>query len=144
MFWDNLYELCQKNGTSPSKLVKELGISAGSVTKWKNGSMPSKNTVQKLAAYFGVTVGYFYVEHTEAFNTVAELTAHDRALLASYHAHPELQVAVDRLLGIEKTDRVYLYTAAYSDDKRLDEIVGMSREQLEKIQDAPETDDTLM
>ncbi len=144
MFWDNLYELCQKKGTSPSKVVKELGIATGSVTKWKNGSMPSKSTVQKLAGYFGVTVGYFFVEHSEIAASLAELSAHDRVLLAAYHSHPELQVAVDRLLGIERSEQVYLYTAAYSDDKRLDGIVGISREQLEKIQDAPETDDTLM
>ena len=144
MFWDNLYGLCQKRGTSPSKVVKELGIAAGSVTKWKNGSMPSKNTARKLAEYFGVTVGYFYVEHSETLSSFAELSAHDRALLSAYHSHPELQVAVDRLLGIERNEQVYLYTAAYSEGKSPDGIVGISREQLEKIQDAPETDDTLI
>lgn len=58
MFWDIFFNLCIKEGTTPSAVVKELGIAAGSVTKWKNGTVPQGVTMQKIASYFNVTVDY--------------------------------------------------------------------------------------
>lgn len=56
MFWEKFYSLCLKNNVKPFSVVKSLGISQGSITKWKNGSIPSGATLAKLAEYFGVTV----------------------------------------------------------------------------------------
>ena len=50
MFWNTFYELCRKNNTYPLTVVKETGIATGSITKWKNGTVPSGATLQKLAA----------------------------------------------------------------------------------------------
>lgn len=58
MFWTNLLNLCNEANTTPTAVVKELGIAAGSVTKWKNGSAPRGTTLQKLANYFSVSVEY--------------------------------------------------------------------------------------
>ncbi len=63
MFWENFYLLCSKMNTKPLRVVNELSISSGSITKWKNGSIPSTKTMQKLADYFGVTVEYFFINH---------------------------------------------------------------------------------
>lgn len=57
MFWENLNNICRINGTSPTAVVSALGIAAGSVTAWKKGAVPRNNTLQKLADYFGITVG---------------------------------------------------------------------------------------
>jgi repressor LexA len=35
-----------------------LGISIGSITKWKNGAVPRETTLLKIADHFGVTVDY--------------------------------------------------------------------------------------
>ena len=58
MFWNTFYELCRKNNTYPLTVVKETGIATGSITKWKNGTVPSGATLQKLADYFAVPVDY--------------------------------------------------------------------------------------
>lgn len=58
MFYDRFLELCNEHGLSPSFVVKEIGLSKPNVTYWKNGSMPSSTTLQKLADYFGVSVDY--------------------------------------------------------------------------------------
>ena len=58
MFWIILTELCLQNNITPSNLVEKIGIARGSVTKWKNGSIPQSSTLQKIADYFGVTVDY--------------------------------------------------------------------------------------
>ena len=54
MFWANYQELCKKDGKSASGLAKELGISSGTVTGWKNGVIPSDSSLQKIASHFGV------------------------------------------------------------------------------------------
>ena len=58
----NVYERVEKMRkergiSSQGKLEKELGFSNGSISKWKN-SAPTTKRLQKLAAYFGVSVGY--------------------------------------------------------------------------------------
>lgn len=60
---DNLYEsivaLCAQRGIRPGKLCNDLGISRGLITDLKMGRKKSVNaeTAQKIAAYFGISVG---------------------------------------------------------------------------------------
>ena len=54
MFWENFCELCRSVGKTPSEVVKELGLAGGSVTKWKNGTLPSKRSLESISAYFSV------------------------------------------------------------------------------------------
>ena len=56
MFWDNFMFYCTKFGTSPNAVAKELGFSSGSVTAWKNGTVPRSSAVVKIANYFNVNV----------------------------------------------------------------------------------------
>jgi transcriptional regulator with XRE-family HTH domain len=41
---------------SPSAVVLEIGLQKSTVTRWKNGSIPTDATAQKIAAYFNVSV----------------------------------------------------------------------------------------
>lgn len=60
----NLYEtiqnLCTRAGIRPGKLCDELGLSRALVTDLKMGRKKSLSaeTAQKIAGYFGVSVGY--------------------------------------------------------------------------------------
>ena len=56
MFIDNLRKACFENGTSPTTLLRDLGMSTSSVTSWKKGTVPSVATVYKLARALGVSV----------------------------------------------------------------------------------------
>lgn len=58
MFWENYYQLCKNNKTTPAEVAKALGFSAGSQTKWKNGVIPNSEALMRLADYFGVTTDY--------------------------------------------------------------------------------------
>lgn len=58
MFWNNFVELCNANGKSPNGVCSELGFSANTATKWKQGSVPRDTTLRKIADYFGVSVSY--------------------------------------------------------------------------------------
>jgi repressor LexA len=54
MFWENFCALCRAAGKTPSEVVRQLNIAAGSVTKWKHGTMPGRRSLDKLAEYFSV------------------------------------------------------------------------------------------
>lgn len=60
----NLYEsivsLCDRDGIRPGRLCDELGISRGLMTDLKMGRKKgvSAETAQKIASFFGVSVGY--------------------------------------------------------------------------------------
>ena len=59
----NLYEsilsLCERDGIRPGRLCDELGISRGLMTDLKMGRKKGVNaeTAQKIASFFGVSVG---------------------------------------------------------------------------------------
>ncbi len=68
----NLYEvienLCQQRGIRPGHLCNELGLSRGLMTDLKMGRKKSVSaqTAQKIAGFFGVSVGYLLGEETES------------------------------------------------------------------------------
>ena len=48
--------LCKNNGTTPSKLVRKLGLSKGNTTSWRNGGNPSVEILIKLSDELNCTV----------------------------------------------------------------------------------------
>lgn len=67
----NLYEvienLCQQRDIRPGQMCNELGLSRGLMTDLKMGRKKSVSaqTAQKIASYFGVSVGYLLGETPE-------------------------------------------------------------------------------
>ena len=67
----NLYErlvsLCQERGIKGGRMCTELGFSKSLMTDLKSGRKKSVNaeTAQKIATYFGVSVGYLLGEENE-------------------------------------------------------------------------------
>lgn len=59
MFWKRFYELCISKNTKPNPVAKDIGISSGVVTKWKNGTtIPNGETLIKIADYLDCSVDY--------------------------------------------------------------------------------------
>ena len=58
MFWERFYSRCKEKGTSPTKLVLELGIAKGSVTTWKAGAYPNAEALIKIAEKLDTTIDY--------------------------------------------------------------------------------------
>jgi len=57
--YDSILELCQAKGIRPGRLCDELHLSRGLMTDLKMGRKKSVSaqTAQKIASYFGVSVG---------------------------------------------------------------------------------------
>lgn len=58
MFYKQFLELCNRNGTKPTPLIKSLGLSPGNLKRWENGSTVNSDILLKLSEHFGVSVDY--------------------------------------------------------------------------------------
>lgn len=82
MFYDQFIELCVRKGISPSRAAVEMGINKSSVTMWKNGSIPSTPTLNKLSNYFGVSVDYLLGHDDPQNDELPALTKKDECDIA--------------------------------------------------------------
>lgn len=98
--YERIISLCKERGIKGGKLCTEIGISKGTLTDLKMGRQTSLSApnAQKIADYFGVTVGYLLGKE-EKTPTVTdgqkenpdqpELTEEDRELLKIFKLIPE-------------------------------------------------------
>ena len=58
--YEKIYDLCEEKGIKGAKMCTDTGISKGLLTDLKMGRRTgvSAVTAQKIASYFGVSVGY--------------------------------------------------------------------------------------
>lgn len=70
MFFDIFFDLCKKNGISCKKAAEDIGLSNSITTKWKKtGATPGGDTLNRIAAYFGVSTDYLLGKKTEKAST---------------------------------------------------------------------------
>lgn len=58
MFYDEMYRVCQEKGTKPTIVLKELSMSTGNISKWKNGTSPTVDVAVRIAHHLGVSLSY--------------------------------------------------------------------------------------
>ena len=66
--YENIEQLCIQRGIRPGKLCNDLGISRGLITDLKMGRKKTVNaeTAQKIASYFGISVGQLLGQESSA------------------------------------------------------------------------------
>lgn len=86
LFYEVFEQLCAENRTSPSKVCVEIGLSKTSSSFWKRtNGIPKRETLEKIAERFNVTVDYLLgkekekpapvqVNRNELFSILAKLT----------------------------------------------------------------------
>lgn len=67
IFFDRYGALCKERGESPNSVAKKLGVSSGSITAWKRGTMPRIETVNMLASFFNVSADYLLGNVSDPF-----------------------------------------------------------------------------
>ena len=58
MFWQKYVSICEEKNVKPRAIAKELDVSPATVTKWKNGSIPNRETLEKIAERLDVSAEY--------------------------------------------------------------------------------------
>lgn len=71
MFYDNFINICEDRGVSPTRVLNELKISKGSLSRWKENGEPLNETKKKIADYFGITVKQLMAGEIEKPATVS-------------------------------------------------------------------------
>lgn len=80
MFWERFTAECMRIGKKPNSIREELGVSSSTLTKWKNGAMPTARTLNMVASYFGVTSDYLLGKSDQRTAPTEELEGVDFAL----------------------------------------------------------------
>ena len=89
--FDRIQSLCEEKGIRPGRLCNELGISRSLMTDLKMGRKKTVNaeTAQKIAGFFGVSVGYL-LGQTDLTESGSAADILDRVDVAFYGEYKEL------------------------------------------------------
>ena len=84
MFYLRLQKLCEKNNTSITALLKELGLSTGSTGNWKKGQLPKGDILKKLAERLDTSIDFIvFGEYRSDLNT------DEKKLIELFRSAPE-------------------------------------------------------
>lgn len=113
MFYDRLKALCDEKGVKLTKLVEELGMSRGNMSRWKSGGVPKSDTLHALADRLGVSVDYLLgvEEKKEELLNILEPNADT----------PEVQALIKYYLGCDGDGRVRIIHFAMNEWERYEE-----------------------
>jgi len=131
-------------GITQKELGKMVNKGESTVRMWELGrSEPDIETLKLLAKGLEVSIDNM-LNDNELESINVSISRHEADVITAYRQRPEMQIAIDKLLGILDDGSVRIYTAANSKDNKADRIIYMRKEEWERIKNAPETDDPLL
>ena len=99
---NRIKELRKGKKITQTALADYLGIAQNTLSYWENGIYDIDNlSLQRVADYFQCSTDYILLRDDEYQLPITNLLEQEKRLVSSYRNQPELQIAVDRLLGIE-------------------------------------------
>lgn len=105
--YDIFVQLCERKGVSSYKVCKDLGISQGTISNWKNrGNNISAPIMKKIADYFDVSMEYLMgsennsEENNEEYYEDKETANYTEFL----HKNPEYKILFDAVPNVKKED----------------------------------------
>ena len=100
-------------GKRPNPIGREIGLSSGIISKWKNGGIPNGETLMKLASYFDVSIDYL-LGLSPFIKINGELVAMERS---DFELRDQILANID-LLNNEGLSHVASYTQDLVDSHR--------------------------
>ena len=145
-----LFELMQEKGIKGADITRDLRISSGNISDWKNGkSAPASGVLITLADYLGTTAEYLSGETEEkekALPEKEEPNAAAKRLMELYNelnreGQEKLLDYADDLVTSGKYATFKIYRAAHSDTNNPAEIKNVGKEFVKALEEAPETNE---
>ncbi len=97
----NLLKYRKEAGLTQKELAEKLGVKNSAVSNWENNlNSIDIETLAKACEIFGISINDMYKTQEE----YEILTSHEKRVIRAYRNKPEMQPAVDKLLGVENTD----------------------------------------
>lgn len=134
MFSKELKGLRKKCGLTQQELADELMLAKSTISMYENGKRePDFETEELIADYFNVDINTLRgIKDKEA--TI--FSEHEKKVIFAYRSHPDMQKSVDRLLGIEPEEKLYIIKKAARNGDNSPLVVTDS--QLEELENLPE------
>ncbi len=96
-------EVAKERGTATGEMLAELGLNKNTLSSMTSrGSWLQADSLGRIADYLNCSTDYLLGRTTATEQPVQFQTTKEQQILAAYKAHPELQPAIDKLLGIEE------------------------------------------
>ncbi len=135
-----LRRLRLQSGLTANEVGEMIGKSGKTVNAWENNrGQPDADMLMCLCDVYNVKD--ILAEFREVENDVFTVSHHEKEVVTAYRENPDMQPAVDRLLGVNKDKKITVYRAARSEDGEEDGYVEFTQEQVDSLINAPETDD---
>lgn len=141
-----LKNLRTKSGLTAEEVGNLIGKSGKTVNGWENGrSQPDAELLLQLCDIYKVNnILDTFIENRQSIKPLVVkdtiLTTHEKEVITAYRAKPEMQQAVDRLLGVEESKVVGQVFRAACNGKN-PEYITLTDEQRKKLEEAPSTDE---
>ena len=134
MFSKELKGLRKKCGLTQQELADELKLAKSTISMYENGKRePDFETEELIADYFNVDINTLRgIKDKEA----AIFSEHEKKVIFSYRNHPDMQKSVDKLLGIEPEEKLYIIEKAARNGDNSPLIVTDSK--LKELENLPE------
>lgn len=108
--YDRIRILREKNGMSQQELANRVGFkTASAINKIELGLRDiSQTKLSEFAKALGTTPGYLmgWENTVPPAPDTDSLTDHEKAVITAYRAKPEMQMAVDTLLGVSSAPTI--------------------------------------
>lgn len=91
MFTEIVLDLIAKNGITKNKMLKDLKMGTGTFATWeKRGTIPSGETLSKIADYFGVSTDYLLGDKNKSVTDNGNgLSESEAQLIKLFNSVPE-------------------------------------------------------
>lgn len=135
-----LKRLREQSGLTADQVGEMVGKSGKTVNAWENNrGQPDAEMLMLLCDIYNVSD--ILAEFRDDSKEVFAVSNHEKAVITAYRDNPDMHNAVDKLLGVNKYKKISVYKAARSNDGEKDGYVELTQEQLDRLVNAPETDD---
>lgn len=135
-----LKRLRQQSGLTADEVGAKIGKSGKTVNAWENNrGQPDAGILIKLCNIYNVDniLNEFREEQTDNIS----LSSHEKKVVVAYRGKPEMQSAVDKLLGVDNDEDVLVMRAARSETNKPVEYIAISKEKMEQLKNASSVED---
>ena len=109
---NRLAELRKEKNLSMKETAVRLHLPYTTYVSYEKGDRePNSEVLIKLADFYNTTVDFILGVSKSTQNNDLKLSNHEKKLVISYREHSEMQLSVDRLLGIEE-EKVHIIPIA--------------------------------
>ena len=145
MFSDRLKNLRIEKSLSMRRVALDLNMAYTTYVSYeKNEREPNSEALIAIANYFDCSIDFLIGRSSQVKMATLDnqnisllLSSHEKNVITAYRDKPDMQPAVDRLLGVDDEEYIPVAVAARSEDNTPAGIKYISKKKLEEIRNAP-------